>query len=147
MSYELVHADSPLLKPLSVLERTIVDMYSAGHSIRNIALEVGAPLNAIKNILNKPEVREVSNQLVLGTGVALKAERYRILNAIVEDKIKKLEEAVDDEGNPIGSMSDLTNKDLVDLLNLADNWGKEKEKADLGTDKSNIYVTLLQQLT
>lgn len=145
--YELVHSDSPLLKPLSVLERTIVDMYSAGHSIKNIALEVGAPISTIKNILNRPEVKEVSNALVLGTGIAMKAERYRLLNAIIEDKLKKLEDNVDEDGNPVGSVSDLTNKDIVDLLNIADNWGKEKEKADLGTDKGNIYVTLLQQLT
>ena len=145
--YELVHSDSPLLKPLSVLERTIVDMYSAGHSIKNIALEVGAPISTIKNILNRPEVKEVSNALVLGTGIAMKAERYRLLNAIIEDKLKKLEDNVDEDGNQVGSVSDLTNKDIVDLLNIADNWGKEKEKADLGTDKGNIYVTLLQQLT
>jgi len=146
MGYELIHSDNSLLVPLSLIDRQIVDMYSSGCSLKSISLELGCPPSIIKRVLAKPEVRDIVNSLVMDTGVALKAERFRLLNAIIEDKLKVIEEQIDEDGNPTGRLANASNKDIVDLISLVDSIGKEKEKKELGTGTNNIYLQLINGL-
>lgn len=144
--YELIHSENPLLTPLSLVERQIIDMYSSGYSVKSISLDLGCPQSTIKSILNKPQVREIANSLIMDTGLAIKAERFRLLNSIIEDKIKVVEERVDEDGNYTGRPSDLSSRDVVELIKLIDDIGKEKEKKELGTAQGNMYIQLVQGL-
>lgn len=146
MNYEIVHEEDKLLKPLTVVEQKIVSMYSDGVNIKDIAIEIGVDISAIRRILNKPDIKKITNDLIMSYGNTVKAEKLRIISSIIDDKLKKVEEKVDEEGNHIGRMADITNKDVVDLLQTMDNMQREQEKADLGTTQNNVYVQLLNNI-
>jgi hypothetical protein len=146
METEIVTYEHNLLKPLTLIEKEIVTKYTEGYSVKAIAIELGLEQRIIKNILSKPEIREIANDIILGSAQSLKAERIRLLSAIIEDKVKVIEEKVDDEGNPSGRMANLSNKDVVDLVKTVDDMLKEREKAELGTSSANVYVQLVNSL-
>lgn len=135
-----VYKENELLKPLSVLEQKVVSMYADGITIKDIAMELGLTSTNIRAILNKPKVKEVANDVILNTGLALKAEKLRLIEQIVNDKLKKAEE----EGK---SLADLVpHKDIVDLIKTMDDLTKEIEKKELGTDNQNVYIQLLNNI-
>lgn len=146
MSTELVHADNKLMVPLSILDQQIVSLYSDGVNIKDIAIELGISVPSIRRALNKPEIREAANDVIMNMGISLKAEKLRLINAVVNDKLEKLDEQVDEEGNKTGRLADITNKDVFDLISMADGMQKEKEKADLGNTTNNVYINLLNQI-
>jgi len=146
MDYEIVHNENTLLKPLTTIEQTVVSLYSEGVGVKDIAIEIGVNVPAVRRILNKPEIRKVTNDLIMDYGNALKAEKIRLLSGIINDKIQEVEEQVDEDGNKTGRLSQLTNKDVVDLLSTMDGMQKEQEKADLGSNNNNVYVQLLNNI-
>ena len=146
MSTELVHSDNKLMMPLSILDQQIVSLYSDGINVKDIAIELGVSVPSIRRALSKPEVREAANDIIMNMGVSLKAEKLRLINAVVNDKLEKLDEQVDEEGNKPGRLADITNKDVFDLISMADGMQKEKEKADLGNSTNNVYISLLNQI-
>jgi len=146
MSYEITYTDDKLLKPLTKIEQEIVSMYSEGISVKDIAIELGVNTPVVKRILNKPEVRQITNDLIMNYGNTLKAEKLRLLGSIVDDKLKEMEEQVDEDGNKTGRLADITNKDIVDLLQIMDSMQKEEEKAKLGTNTNNTYIQLLNNI-
>ena len=135
-----IYKENELLKPLSVLEQKVVSMYADGITIKDIAMELGLTSTNIRAILNKPKVKEVANDVIINTGLALKAEKLRLIEQIVNDKLKKAEE----EGK---SLADLVpHKDVVDLIKTMDDLTKEIEKKELGTDNQNVYIQLLNNI-
>ena len=140
MSNEITVYEDKLLKPLTLIEQQIVSLYTDGVDIKDIALELGTTASAIRRVLNKPEIKNVTNQLILDYGLALKAEKLRLLNKIVEEKLKEIDNS-DDK-----TIADATNKDVVDLIKIMDDMQKEKEKKDLGTSSNNIYLNLLNNI-
>lgn len=143
---EVIEYEHKLLKPLTLIEKEIVTKYTEGYSVKAISIELGLEQRIIKSILGKPEIREVANEIILGSAQSLKAERIRLLSSIIEDKVKVIEEKVDEDGNSIGRMANLSSKDVVDLVKTIDDMLKEKEKADLGTAGGNVYIQMLQGL-
>lgn len=143
---EVIEYEHKLLKPLTLIEKEIVTKYTEGYSVKAISIELGLEQRIIKSILGKPEIREVANEIILCSAQSLKAERIRLLSSIIEDKVKVIEEKVDEDGNSIGRMANLSSKDVVDLVKTIDDMLKEKEKAELGTAGGNVYIQMLQGL-
>lgn len=124
---------------LSTLEQTVVEQYIMGKSKREIATELGLPPKDVTALLNR---KDVINYLTVAQREFENARKDRMLalmNRVVDDRIKKIEE----EG---GDFSDLTRKDTLDVIALMDQIQKEREKAELGNDKQSIYINLVQQL-
>lgn len=66
--------------------------------------------------------------------------RLNILGKIIRDKISA------HVANNGGDYSTITNKDIVDLLTIQDNYLKEREKAELGTNDKAKTTSLLTQI-
>jgi hypothetical protein len=127
-------------KPLTVSEVAMADAYIEGRSVHSIAVEVGMAVDAVQKVLNKKHVKEYVKEQINEHYTALKEGRIRILNRIIEDKLKHLEEQYG------GDLSKATGKDVVDLIAIMDNMMKEREKKELGLNEGNTYVTLLNQI-
>ena len=133
-----------VLKPLTVLEREIVEKYTQGESPKSIGVSLGLSPTKVRQVLNKDHVKKVTNEVILDTGTALKAERVRLLNAIIEDKLAQMQEP--DENGKTKRLADSTSKDLVDLVRSVDDILKEKEKKELGSTEGSVYVQLINNL-
>ncbi len=123
---------------ITSLERNVCELYAEGKSLVAISNELGIPENTVSKILKKPECKNLVEEIVMELNAASKIGRVRILNKVIEDKIKKIEE----NG---GDFSTATKKDLVDLIAIMDNILKEKEKAELGNNESTV-INILQQV-
>ena len=130
-----------LLQPLSVLERDVVQRYVDGETPKSIAMALGISTSQIRGLLNKDHVKKVANELILDTGMALKAERVRLLNSVIEDKLSQ----VGEEGRP-QRLADTTSKDVVDLVRAIDDILKEREKKELGSTEGSVYIQLANNL-
>jgi hypothetical protein len=126
-------------KPLTSLEYKVCELYAEGASTKIISETLGAPVTTVKAILSRNHVKSVISEMVRDQYLTLKEGRLRVINKIIDDKIRKLEEETD------GDMSSATKKDIVDLLVIADSMLKEREKAELGTTQ-DTYVQVIQQI-
>ena len=127
------------LVPINELERNICELYAEGNSIDFIAVDLGLEKRAVISTIKKPHCNKYIKELITELNAASKEGRIRILNRIIEDKIKKVEE---DLG---GDFASATNKDLPDLIIAMDNMLKEKEKKELGTQE-NTTIQILNQI-
>ena len=126
-------------KPLSFEEYQIVDMYIEGKTEAQIAMDLALTTKYIKTVLSRPYIRNYVNEIVEVTQYAMKQNRIRLLNLIVNAKVEEtLEQGL--------SYADLTKKDVVDLIRELDGLQKEKEKKELGTNQNNTYVNILQKI-
>ena len=127
-------------KAMTVLESEVCELYSVANSTTAIATKLGITPKTVRNILAKPHIKEFVNSLVEAQYLSKLEGRLRIVNKIIDAKLEKIEE---DFG---GDFSKATRKDVVDLLVVADNMQKEKQKKELGTD-NNMYIQILNQVS
>jgi len=122
--------------PLTSIERSICELYANARTKKEISTLLGIPMNSVTKTLKKRGIDTFINDLILAQNMAQKAGRVRVLSRIADDMIEKIEEGE-------GSFADATKKDLVDIIKTIDDIMKEKEKADLGTNKDNTYIQIL----
>ena len=127
-------------KPMTVLETDICEMHSLGKSTAYIANFLGILPHTVRNTLAKPHIRDFVYELVNAQYTSKLEGRLRIINSIIEAKLEKIEEMAD------GDMSQVTKKDVVDLMVITDNMMKEKQKKELGAD-SNVYLQIINAVT
>jgi len=122
------------LKILSVVEKDIAMDIINGVTFKAIALKLDLDVATVKTIRNRPHVRKFISSYLNEASVREKAYREELLAQIVEARLNNLSE--DDD------LSNLSNKDTLDIIVALDNIQKEKEKAELGT-KDNPIVNVL----
>ncbi len=127
------------LKPLSINERAVCELYAEGKSVKYISNTLGISESGVNKILNTPYIKEYVKELITEQYSTLKEGRLRIINKIIEDKLQVLEEKYGDD------LSKATSKDVVDLIMVVDQMMKEREKKELGTE-GNTYINILNQI-
>ncbi len=127
------------IKPLSINERAVCELYAEGKSIKHISNTLGISESGVNKILNTPHIKEYVKELITEQYSTLKEGRLRIINKIIEDKLQVLEEKYGDD------LSKATSKDVVDLIVIVDQMMKEREKKELGTE-GNTYINILNQI-
>jgi len=129
---------SSLLMPI---ERHICELYSSGLTSFLIAQELKVDVELVDFTLTKPLAVTFYKELINAQITMTKEFRLNILGKIIRDKISA------HVANNGGDYSTITNKDIVDLLTIQDNYLKEREKAELGTnDKASVQLSLLTQI-
>jgi len=126
------------LVPISNLERQVCEMYAEGYSTDLISAEVGLDTKTVTNILRKKKNKELVKELITELNIASKEGRLRIMNRIIEEKIKAYEQ----NGK---SLAESTTKDIPDLIMMVDNMLKEREKKELGAT-DNPVINILTQI-
>lgn len=102
-------------------------------TVREVSEETHIPEATIRNWLRNPEFREYVDQCALDAGKAMKAKRLSILHKIIDARVEKAEET--------GDYSFLSNKDILDLLEMS----RKETEADDSKDQSN-YMTRIEEL-
>jgi hypothetical protein len=136
---DLTTVNTALNIKLSPLEREICEYKADLMTNRAIAQLLGVRTSDVTKILTKPELVEFTNELIIAknkASFASKAMRVKLLSDIIDDKLEKMEE----DGT---RLAESTKKDLVELVDTIDGILKEQEKSELGTDKNDIYVNIL----
>ena len=129
---------SSLLMPI---ERHICELYASGLTPFLISDQLNIDVELVDFTLTKPLAVTFYKELVNAQINMTKEFRLNLIGKIIRDKIAK---HVLKHGN---DFSDLTNKDIVDLLSTQDTYLKEREKAELGTnDKASVQLSLLTQI-
>ena len=136
---ELSFTPVELKHQLTLEERAICELSADGRTPKEVADFLNLPLNFVRKTLKKPSVKESITELVNAQLEMTKEYRMKVINRIVQDKIKQIEEEFE------GDFSKATRKDLVDLIALQDSLLKEREKAELGT-KDDVYINILNQV-
>lgn len=127
-------------KPMTVLESDICELYSMAKSTKYIADTLGVNMSTVRSTLAKPHIKDFVYELVNAQYLSKLEGRVRIINAVIDAKLEKIEEDFE------GDLSKVTKKDIVDLMIISDNMSKEKTKKELGTD-SNVYLQIINQVT
>ena len=140
ISEEIIPTEAvPCSVQLNVLERNICELYASSKTKKEISLALGVPMVVVNKTLKKKGVPQFLSELILAQNMAQKAGRVRILNRIADDMIEEIEEGE-------GTFAGATSKDLVDIIKTLDDIMKEKEKADLGTNKDTTYINILNNM-
>lgn len=134
----IVEVQPPL--PMTSLETKICELYSVGKSTRAISEELGIQPHTVRSTLAKPHIKEFVNDLINAQYNTAIEGRLRLLHRIIDDKVEHIEREYD------GDFANATKKDIVDLLVIADNMLKERQKKELGTN-DNVYLNIVQQIT
>lgn len=127
---------------LSVLEHEIVEQYMLGKSKREIAEGLGVNLKVVTQLMGRKDITDYLNEAHKDLEYARKDKMLAVMGRIVDDRLKAIEE---DEENELG-LARASRKDTVDILLAMDSIQKEKEKQELGTNKGNVYVQLVNNL-
>ncbi len=133
---------SSLSIKLTPLEREICEYKADLLTNKAIAVAMGVNTATITKILGKSDVQEFVNELIVAknrASFASKAMRVKLLSDIIEDKLEKMEE----DGT---RYADSTKKDVVELVDTIDGILKEQEKSELGTDKNDVYINILNSV-
>ena len=136
VSYYIDELDEQVneLKMLSVVEKDIAMDIINGVTFKAIAMKLDLDVATVKTIRNRTHVRKFISSYLNEASIKEKAYREELLAQIVEARLNNLSE--DDD------LSNLSNKDTLDIIVALDNIQKEKEKAELGT-KDNPVVNIL----
>ena len=127
-------------KPMTALESEICELHSLGKSTKYISDTLGINTSTVRSTLAKPHIRDFVYELVNAQYTSRLEGRLRLINAVIDAKLEKIEADHD------GDLSKSTSKDIVDLMVISDNMQKEKTKKELGTD-SNVYLQIINQVT
>jgi len=125
-------------KPLSTIERYVVEMKVRGYSNKRIAKELGLPYQYISRTLSKPYVKEFYNAIMKEIKENAKNVVVSVIMRTLEDKIEQIEK----HG---GNFANATDKDILDIAKMLDDVMKEEERKKLGTT-GNVFVNILQQV-
>lgn len=125
-----------LVKPISLLDRSILEAYALGKSEKTIASELGISVKNVKNVVYRPENAKLLSDMVTSLNNMVKARSIAVLSSIIEDKLSNYE----------GNAADMTKKDVVDVIMSLDSLNKEREKKELGTAGGDTYVNILTNL-
>ncbi len=126
-------------EPLSLLERSVCELYAQGKSTTLIALELNVSTHSVNKVIASKKTKKFLKDIINEQFNVLKEGRLRILNKIINDKLAKLEK---ENG---GDLANATKKDVVDLMREMDIMLKEREKKELGTN-DNTYINILKQV-
>jgi len=127
---------------LSVLEHDIVEQYMLGKSKREIAEGLGVAAPVVTKLLARKDVVDYLTEAHKDLEYARKDKMLAVMGRIVDDRLKAIEEDTENESG----LARASRKDTVDILLAMDSIQKEKEKQELGTNKGNVYVQLVQNL-
>ena len=119
---------------LSEKQVTAIELISSGMGYEETARQIGVSSSTIRSWRSKPNFRRVLNEQILQSGPAQKAERIRIGQLAVAQKVNELNGTVD------------TRADLLDwmkyLAQETGQWYSNSEVADLQR-KLKLYETLM----
>jgi len=125
-------------KPLSTIERYVVEMKVRGYSNKRIAKELGLPYQYISRTLSKPYVKDFYNAIMKEIKENAKNVVVSVVMRTLEDKIEQIEK----QG---GDFANATDKDILDVAKMLDDVMKEEERKKLGTT-GNVFVNILNQV-
>ena len=131
----LEQLEAPELDPIVL---SVANEYLSGKGIDEIALDNNVSPDAISVILDKKEVKSYIDNIYLSQGFMSRFKRAKLINDIIEEKIREAAET-----------GQLTKKDIYDYLKLLNEMEKEarpKEKTQVAIQVNNNYETLMQDL-
>jgi CRISPR/Cas system CMR-associated protein Cmr5 small subunit len=119
---------------LSTLELKVAILLADGKSIKGISGSLNIPQATVKKLKNSKKVKKYISSYLDETSTIIKRNREQLLAQIIDSKLDKLQEDED--------LSDLTEKDVVDLAIALDSMQKEREKSELNNDTMQIVNVL-----
>ena len=139
MAKELTPLDTPKSLVLSDLERRIVDGLASDRSPKDLSLDLGIPINAIRNLMRKEGVSAFIQELIDARNQLMKMRLPDLLMGIVEDRVLMNQE------NEEKRLGQLSNKDLVDIIkqlnDLLKTTGSESK-----AEAEDAFTKLYQQI-
>ena len=132
-TFETPYAPVPIMPIRWSIEKYKVAQMIAleGKTKKEIAKELGIPLNAINTWMKNPEFQEYINDTVLESAKAMKGKRLQLLMKIYDARVEEAEK---------NGYSGATSKDTLDLMTeIRKETGEEMSK-------DSSYTHLLEKL-
>lgn len=126
-------------KPMDLVERAVCELRADKKSNMDISQYLGISISEVRRVLKRENVKNFLKDLINSQYELSKEYRLEVISKIITAKINEMEASE----NP--NFSEVTKKDIVDLLMIQDGMLKEREKKELGTNQ-DTYITLLQQV-
>jgi predicted transcriptional regulator len=129
-------------KGLNAIEWKIAELLSKGKTRKEVANELGISISEVYTIANRKPVKHKVEEMTSTIANEVLNKHVRLLDAIIESKLEKLEK----EGK---ELSEITNKDIIDLLNQLSKLRAENDmvetRAKLTSDGGG-YASILQSI-
>lgn len=139
MGKELQKLDTPADLVLSDLERKIIDGLAGNRSPKDLSIDLGIPVNAIRNLMRKDGVSSFIQEIIDARNQLMKMRLPDLLMGIIEDKV--LQNAEDEDKR----IANLSSKDIVDIArqlnDLLKTTGSEKKD-----ESEDAFIKIYQQI-
>ena len=110
-----------------------------GMSMEDLALKYTLPAFRIAEVLELPEVKRYQDSFLQNVGFTSKLRRARLIEQIIEEKIKEMEES-----------EIWSRKDIIEILKVAQDEDKlltpKTPAVQLNTEVTNNYTSLMKDL-
>jgi len=124
---------------ITPIEEEVLTLYSQGVSKEDVALRLKLPLYEIRKIFNRPKIKDKIKEMIEYRSMMLRERHLNILEGITEQKLKEAE----------GDLTSLLgeNRDILDIITVADKVTKDREKESLKVQQNNVFINVLEQLS